>query len=43
MMHETGLSWDEIQETPADTLRMLSIYKPVRKVAEEGGELDFPG
>tara|TARA_Y100000310_G_scaffold230865_1_gene233408 strand:- start:4858 stop:5010 length:153 start_codon:yes stop_codon:yes gene_type:complete len=38
-MHETGLSWQELEATPADVISKLMIYKNVRTAIETKGKL----
>lgn len=41
-MHETGLSWQELQETPADVISRLMLYRQVRNAIETKSALTFP-
>ena len=41
-MHETGLSWQELETTPADVVHKLMLYKQVRTTIETKGQLQFP-
>jgi len=41
-MHETGLSWQELETTPADVVSRLMLYKQVRTAIETKGQLQFP-
>ena len=41
-MHETGLSWQALESTPADIVSKLMLYKQVRMAIETNGQLQFP-
>ncbi len=43
LMLETGWSWHELQETPADVVERTWVYVAVREVKRTGGVLDFGG
>jgi hypothetical protein len=38
-----GWSWRELQETPADVVERMAIYKAVAETMSTGGTLDFGG
>lgn len=41
MLAETGWTWKELQETPADVVNKLILFKHVRHIRENGGEMRF--
>ena len=43
MMLETGWSWRELQDTPADVVERTWVYLAVREAREVGGALDLAG
>lgn len=43
VMAVAGWSWGELQETPADVVERMAIYKAVAETMSTGGTLDFGG
>ena len=41
LMASTGWSWETLQETPADVVRMMTLYLAVRHVRDSGGTLEY--
>ena len=41
LLHVTGWPPDVLDATPTDRLEKFLLYQAVRRVAEEGGELNF--
>ena len=43
LMCRTGWTWDELQETPADVVEMMSVYLSVVEAMESGGSVGAKG
>lgn len=40
-MAATGWTWEELQQTPAEIVNLMSLYLAVRSTKESGGDLHF--
>ena len=43
MMWRTGWTWQELQDTPADVVELMSVYLSVVDAMESGGSVDAEG